>query len=216
MTFGQVAELIVGLIGGLGLGAVAGALIQSRATSTNVDKQLAHDIEARRLDYEHDLDVRRLEDQHRLRDQRLSRLRDGFLFLVQALLQLEEVLEEMKEGSEFVKGDIPRWRQLLLEANRKADQARAGLLLEKIGEPAIRSYVDLTRKLQIHWMYLHDVELGRQAASPDLPGMTRAYLNSQNDIEKAIVDQIRGAQEALAGVEAPITLDPTIAPTSEP
>lgn len=202
----SVAELVVALIAAVGVGTIAGAWIQGRTASSNLSKQLAQDLETRKLEHRHELDLRQLEDQQRLREQRLTRLREGFLFLVQALLQLEEVLDAMKEPTEVLKGDIPRWRQLLLEANRKADQARAGLLLERAGEPAIRRYVTLGKMLQLHWMLLGDVDHLRQASSPDLPSLVRDVGESSAKITKMIVDQIRLAQEALAELEAPLDL----------
>ncbi len=208
MTIDQVAILVVGLIGALGVGTSIGAVIQSRSAAANLDKQLAHDIETRKLDHAHDLEVRRLEDRQRLRDQRLARLREGFLLLVQALLELEEVLDAMSaEATENVKGnDLQRWRRLLGDANLKAEQARPGLLLEKLGESAIRRYVQLGRMLALHRLHLDDVELGRRTSSPDLPASTDAYRRSEADITKAIVEQIRLAQESLEQLEAPITL----------
>lgn len=210
MSTEQIVAAVIATLGALGIGGLVGSVIQSRAMSQSQDKQRAHDLAVRRLDQQHELDLRRLDDQQRMRDQRLARLREGFLSLVQALLKLEEVLDAMERPTRGTPADdTPSWKALLAEANLKADQARADLLLEKLGEPAIKRYVMLTRHLRVHLAEVDDVLLLQKASSPGLPDAVKTMRDHSATITKSIVDQIRQAQEALETLEAPISLDVT-------
>ena len=201
-------QIALGLLGGLGVGSLLGVIVQGVFAGNEARKQRAHDREMRELAQKHELDLRLLEHQQRLRDLRLARLREGFLFLVQALLQMEEVVDAMERKTEPDPGEkLATWQSRILEANRKADQARAGLLLDEHGEAAMRRYVDLTRALSIHLQLIKDVHLLQEARSQDLPRVLADFRKSSDGIINSIVVQIRQAQDALAKLEAPISLD---------
>lgn len=192
------ADIDVGsLLGGIGIGAIVGAALGY----LNGERQRANDRKLRVLDHQHELALKQFEDKQRLRDRRLVTLQDGLTETVEGLVDLTEIVRQMRFG-DAGREEADRANQA---AGEHFNRARPRLILD----PAGREVMETFRKVHIEIGALATMYRGQeallQAHQPDAVRHGEEIAAQDRKIIQMLSDAVDRAQQIMEEAAQPVT-----------